>query len=126
MSQGTHCAGCHIYAAAKELHAGSTASAGALRSQKCVPLASAVWPPLADINECTDGTADCVFPATCVDKNPTIDGAKFVCTCPSGYTPSGNNTTCDGAAKPRQQMLESMHTPESCARRHAFTIKQVA
>ena len=79
-------------------------------------LAAAVCPPPppgpTDINECTSSTANCVSPATCVDKDPAIDGAKFVCSCPSGYTASANNRTCDGEAKRRQ--LEHAHAAIVC------------
>ena len=43
------------------------------------------------IDECTDGTHDCVTDATgiCNDKDPNVDGIKFECGCVEGYYGTG-------------------------------------
>ena len=89
------CFGSCVHVGAQRIACHTAACDAAARSHNLL-LAAAVWPPLADINECTAGTADCVSPATCVDKDPAVDGAKFVCTCDSsvGWVPTGTGTSC--------------------------------
>ena len=46
-----------------------------------------------DVNECSNGMADCVADATCIN---TAEG--FMCLCPIGYTGDGrlSGTMCSG------------------------------
>ncbi len=55
-----------------------------LRDSKCRKL----FLPL-DINECTDGSADCAENADCENNEGSYD-----CTCKTGF--SGNGKTCSG------------------------------
>lgn len=45
---------------------------------------------ITDINECTDGSADCRSGAECINLN-----GSFACQCRAGFQEAGNN--CTGA-----------------------------
>lgn len=52
---------------------------------------------ITDINECTDGSADCGPGAECINLN-----GSFACQCRAGFQEAGNN--CTGACFIRSKL----------------------